>query len=148
MTEGMLTAIVSGIITITTMVIGFLTLWIKLKYGVDKANEAAVNAKVVEAKIDTNTAITKSAASASITNAKIAADAASKAKVATEDIARQLNGALDEKITNIVENQIKSLVSMIDSHAQQDEDNMKEIMTAISKLNTLIISNIGPTVTE
>lgn len=72
MSDAAITAIVSGLITITTMVIGFLTLWVKLKYGADKAEEAsehaaravvkaeeaAVKAICVEDKIDANTALT------------------------------------------------------------------------------------------
>lgn len=69
MSDAAITAIVSGVITVATMVTGFLTLWIKLKYGADKAEEAsehaqkAVNkaeetAKEVTGKIDANTALT------------------------------------------------------------------------------------------
>lgn len=64
---------VTGLVTITTMVIGFLTLWVKLKYGVDKADEAARVAKVVEDKVDDNTAI-------------------------TARIEKQTNGGLDERL--------------------------------------------------
>src|SRR5688500_5697433 len=67
------TAVVTGSITITTMIIGFLTLWVKLKYGIDQAGNAAAKAEVaagdaataargLEEKVDHNTTITTQAA--------------------------------------------------------------------------------------
>lgn len=52
------TTIVSGVVTIVVGIIGFFTLWLKLKYGVEKVDEAATNAQKVEKKIDENTRIT------------------------------------------------------------------------------------------
>jgi predicted nucleic acid-binding Zn-ribbon protein len=40
-----------------TMLVGFLTMWLKLRYGAEKAEEAAVKATAVEKKIDDNTVI-------------------------------------------------------------------------------------------
>ncbi len=66
MSDAAVVAIVTGLVTIVTMVIGFLTLWIKLRYGIQQAEDAAskatiavVQAKVVEGKIDDNTARTQ-----------------------------------------------------------------------------------------
>src|SRR5689334_13108395 len=52
-------SITASLVTIATMVIGFLTLWIKLKYGEDRDKELKAKADLVEAKIDVNTKITK-----------------------------------------------------------------------------------------
>lgn len=45
-------------VTIATMLIGFLTMWVRLRYGVEKAEEAAKKAATVEGKIDDNNAMT------------------------------------------------------------------------------------------
>ncbi len=59
MSDAAVFTVVSGLITITTMLVGFLTLWVKLRYGGEKAAEAAVKAEeavirasAVENKID------------------------------------------------------------------------------------------------
>lgn len=46
MSDAAVANLVSGIVTVTTLVIGFLTIWIKIKYG-------------VENKIDTNAVLTE-----------------------------------------------------------------------------------------
>lgn len=52
MSDGAIASITAALITITTMVIGFMTLWVKLKYGVKTAES-------VETKVDHNTAMTE-----------------------------------------------------------------------------------------
>lgn len=59
MSDAAITAIVSGVITVAGMVVGFLTLWVKIKYGVEKVKE-------VESKVDANTVLTGEARSASV----------------------------------------------------------------------------------
>ncbi len=41
MSDAAIAQVVAGLITITTVVVGFLTLWVKLKYGADQAKVAA-----------------------------------------------------------------------------------------------------------
>lgn len=51
MSDAAVATLVSGVVTIVTMLVGFLTLWVKLKYGVEKTKD-------VESKVDHNTALT------------------------------------------------------------------------------------------
>lgn len=57
------TAVVAGVIQIVGMVIGFLTLWLKLKQDVQHAKDVALQAReaatTVERKLDENTATTE-----------------------------------------------------------------------------------------
>lgn len=55
-----ITTVAACVVTVTTLVVGFLTLWLKMRYGAEKAEEAAAKAKVVEAKLDANTLTTNS----------------------------------------------------------------------------------------
>lgn len=103
MSDGAVIAIVTGCVTVTTSLVGFLTLWLKLKYGADKAAEAVVKAAEVEKKIDANTVITEEGARVAADSAKEAVQTAKEAKVATESIANKLNGALEAKIHSAVE---------------------------------------------
>ena len=89
--------LVSGLITVTTMVVGFLTLWVKLKYSAERAEEAAikaeeavVKAEVVEGKIDRNTIATRDVESKIDCNTLI-----------TERIEKQTNGVLDARIAEL-----------------------------------------------
>ncbi len=45
MSDAAILTLVSGLVTISTMVFGFLTLWVKLRYGAAKAEEAVVKAE-------------------------------------------------------------------------------------------------------
>ena len=102
MSDAAITVIVAGILQLATIVAGFLTIWVKLRYGVEKAEEAATKAQTVEKKIDANTAITKGGVAAAVTSAKVAAVAAAEAKVATDTIHEKLNGRLDKAINDAV----------------------------------------------
>jgi hypothetical protein len=46
---------VTGLVTITTIMVGFLTLWIKLKYGFEQTSSLSAKTQTVEDKIDANT---------------------------------------------------------------------------------------------
>lgn len=58
MSDTTITIIVAGAIQIAGMIVGFLTLRARLLYAGEKAEEAATKAKVVEGKLDANTATT------------------------------------------------------------------------------------------
>lgn len=60
MGESVAAIVVAGVVQVTGMVIGFLTLWVKLKHAGENAQEAVVRANIVEEKLDANTATTKS----------------------------------------------------------------------------------------
>jgi predicted nucleic acid-binding Zn-ribbon protein len=52
MSDSAIASIITGVVTVMTAIIGFLTLWVKLKYGEAKIDDAARRAAVVEGKID------------------------------------------------------------------------------------------------
>lgn len=138
MSDAALTTLVSGIITVTTTLVGFLTLWLKLRYGIEKVEEAAIKAKEVEKKIDTNTTITEVAAASAISNAKIAVDTAIETKITTDYIAKQLNGNFEDKIILIVKSQTEPMLAMMKAHSDQDDKNMQEIRNALGELRDQI----------
>ena len=120
MSDAAVANLITGLVTITTVVVGFLTIWVKLKYGVQKAEEAATKAKVVEEKIDNNTAV--------------AAFTATVAKVAADNLSEQINGLLDNRITVIVERHFGPLREELKAHSAQDEKNMNEIRDVLNRL--------------
>lgn len=125
MSDAAVIALITGVGTIVVTVVGFLTVWLKLRYG-------------VEPKIDTNTEVTKAGTKAAFDNAKVAATAATAAAqkaLATEDkITDLLNGQLDIRIRTIVKECFDPLSSAVSAHAEQDEKNMAEIRKALDEL--------------
>jgi hypothetical protein len=121
--------IVNGLITVVTMVLGFIPIYLKLKQSATKAEEAATNAKLVEHKIDANT-------------------------VLTEKIDEQTNGGLDRKLSQIsdhaariadlegkivgVEGKVDSLGKNLDSTRHEFRGHFGTITNA---LNSLTIMN-------
>lgn len=124
MSDAAITTIVTGVVTVATLVTGFLTLWVKLKY------ELAAKSAAVEKKIDTNTVITRAGTAAAATHAKAAASAVSEVKETAEVINRKLNGGLDSAI----ETSIAPLRSKLDDHIRQDEECMYEIRATLNDL--------------
>lgn len=124
MSDSAVATIVTGLVTMVTLVVGFLTLWVKLKYGADK----------VERKIDINTALTKAGTEAASTNARVAASAATKAADKAEALAIQMNGGLDDRMIAIVKAHTGPLATLLESHARQDDANMVEIRLALGEL--------------
>lgn len=126
MSDGAIAAIVSGAVTIATMLFAYL----KLKYQAEQAKEEAKQAKVkaaqVEDKIDQNTAITKGGLVAA---AKTAEDVKT-ALTATNEVAKKLNGGIDSAI----ESAVKPIRQAMADHAIQDEANMKEIRSALEDI--------------
>ena len=105
MTDASIVHILTNVVTITAMITGFLTLWVKLKYSAQKAKEAVARAEIVEHKIDENTEITKEGTRAAATNAKeaavtarVAADKASMAANKAVEIAEKVDGGFDAKM--------------------------------------------------
>lgn len=98
MSDAAVATIVGGLVTMLGMVIGFLKLWVDIRYGNKKAEDAAVKAGEaatkageVEDKLDANTAI-------------------------TSRIEAQTNGPLSEKFANL-ENRISAKFGQVDEHA-------------------------------
>jgi hypothetical protein len=96
------------------MVVGFLTLWVKLRYG-------------VETKIDDNTRLTQAGAAQASVNAIAAKAAADGAADKADAIAERLNGGLDDKIKAIVR-----------EHSMQDDKNMAEINGKLKDLTEYV----------
>ena len=124
MSDSAVATIVTGLVTMVTLVVGFLTLWVKLKYGADK----------VERKIDINTALTKAGTEAASTNARVAASAATKAADKADALAIQMNSGLDDRMIAIVKAHTGPLAAILESHARQDDANMVEIRLALGEL--------------
>lgn len=134
MSDAAIATVATCVVTITTMIVGFLTLWVKLRYGVEKTVEA-------NEKIEHNTDITKKASAVAVINAKEAADTAKSAKEATEQMAMKLNGKLDDKITETVKAHIAPIADALLAHIKQDEDNMEEIRKSFDELKKHIEDN-------
>lgn len=122
--------IVTGAVNVVTMLIGFLTLWVKLKYGADKADEAAKKAGDVEKKVDDNTEITKVGTDRAAHNAAVAATVAADARAVSEVINQKLNGGIDAAV-NSVGDELKK-------HADRDEKYMAEIDAKFEKLTEYV----------
>ena len=138
MSDAAVFALVSGLIQITTIVVGFLMLWVKLKYGVEEAKESADKAevsatsaerrsKVVEEKIDVNTKLTKVSVVAATKAANKTDEIASK----TDEIAHQLNGDTETKIHTVVREYLDTLMV-------EQSKGTKEILVALSQLQNQI----------
>lgn len=130
MSDAAIANIVTGIVTITTIVIGFLTLWIKLRFGVER-------------KIDDNTVTTKIGQAVAATNAREAATAANEASAKSDSIAKQLNGMLEERITTIVKKLVDPIATSVKEHSELDNRNMEEIKRALQELRDKL-SHIPP----
>ena len=107
--DAAITVIMAGVIQVVVLVVGFLTMWVKLRYANEQAEAAAANAelaavkaKAVEDKIDDNTKITKESAAAAVQRADTAVVAATTTKAAVDVIGKKLNGGIDEAITTAV----------------------------------------------
>lgn len=151
MSEAAIATIVGGCITITTMIIGFLTLWLKLKYGIEKAETAATTAAqvatrradVVENKLDHNTVVS--------TEAKDAAVQASEHSAACDEDRQQLAkvmGDHDVRITAL-EGQMVALKMSVDGVIKSVDSTRHEmrghLQTVIGKLDILGMALPRPT---
>ncbi len=107
MSDAAILSIVSSIITVIPMIVGFLTLWVKLRYGVEQATAAKENTDGVKGQIDDNTAVTKAGLVVAATNAQAAVGAATEAHAAVEQMGKQLskklNGGIDSAIAGAVD---------------------------------------------
>ena len=114
MSDTAIASLVTGIVTVTTMIIGFLTLWVKLKYGVETAEKVAKKTEIVEAKLDNNTVITKAGNMAAASAVVTATTVANAAANSIDSIASQLNGKLEDKIISIVKSHTEPILKSVD----------------------------------
>lgn len=119
MSDAAIASIVTGVVTVVTMVVGVITLWLKLKYNVEKVEK-------LENKLDANTSITQSG----IADAKTAADSAAQAKETVDKINSKLNGGIDSALA--------PLQKTLEEHVKSDEEFMIEMREALSDLKKKI----------
>lgn len=132
MSDAAIASIATALVTIVTMVIGFLTLWLKLRYGVEE------KAKTVEKKLDQNTQITRAGQVVATTSAQIAVEAATDVKSATEAMSRTMERKLNGGIDSAIQNTIEPMQRMMREHSAVDEKNMQEVNKKIEELNTYV----------
>lgn len=95
MSDAAITIIVAGLIQVSGMVVGFFTLWLKIRYSAGKAEEAATNAERVESKLDANTVTTDAV------------------NVKTDAIAKQTDGNL-ERLNSLIANVVERVGKLED----------------------------------
>lgn len=147
MSDAAIATIAGTILQVVVLVIGLLTLWIKIKYGADKAEESVVTtnqkAEEIERKIDDNTAISK-----------LAADSASKAEHQTNGVLTQFRMQMTDHTNRIVtlEAQITAIKSAIDN-VKNNVDNTRDEMrghlqTIGNKLDLISLKGNPPAETK
>lgn len=137
MSDAAITTLAAAAVQIVVLIIGLLTLWIKVKYGADRANDAAKKADEVEQKVDENTAIST-----------LAKDSAAKAE-------HQTNGALSKfrdtvadhgnRLTSL-EKQTASLQTLVEVLTKNIDSTRHEmrghLQTITSKLDLMALTKI------
>src|SRR5436190_278087 len=112
------------------MVVGFLTLWVKLKYGADKVEETASKVEVVEKKLDMNTQITRAGTVEAAINAQEAVKSAIEAKdTATETrevVLAHMNGGVAQQVAEA----LAPIHQALAEHTRHDDRLMEEIRLA------------------
>ncbi len=128
MTDAAVATIVSGCITIAGMIVGFLTMWFKVKYS----NQS------VEEKVDANTRVTKEGTTAATEHAKEATEAAKSVATTTDTINRKLNGGLHAAIHEIIdpvrEVDMKSINQKFDGLTAYVHERNHDILNAVQLL--------------
>ena len=137
MSDAAVANIVTGVVTVATLVIGFLTLWVKLRYNTQQAEKAAIESAIavvkateVEKKIDNNTALTVAGTNAAASSAILAANNAAEAKSTAEDINSKLNG----RIEDIIEKAVAPIRKTLEDHIAHDHECMTEIRRSLADL--------------
>lgn len=81
--------------------------------------------------INHNTDVTKIGTNAAADHAMTATEVGKETKTAIEDVKKQLNGALDGRIADIVKRHFDPLAETVRAHADQDEKSIAEVKAAI-----------------
>ena len=160
MSDAAVASIVTGVLAIVTTIVGFLTVWVKLKYGVDEARKAASvaadsaskaahKADSVENKIDHNNAMT---AEIKDVTTKVGEHAAACDEERLKILSTLTNH--DQRIASL-ETQMTSLKSSVDGISIKIDSNTKNIdstrhelrghmQTLVSKLDILGLAKQQP----
>lgn len=135
MSDAAIASIVTGVVTIATMVVGFLTMMVKLKYGVDQV-------EAVSGKVDVNTAIT--------TATKESADKASEhVEGCNEERVSMLRSLADHdgRIKSL-EVQMTALKVSVDSVSKDIASTRHEmrghLQTLMTKLDLMMVAKSEP----
>lgn len=130
MSDAAIACIMTGLVNVATMLIGFLTLWVKLRYAGEKADE-------VEKKLDDNTAITH--------EVKASADKASLHVEGCDERMRTLNARLTDHDTRIssVEARLTAVQATADNLAKNVDSTRHEmrghLQSVSNKLDLIMI---------
>ena len=127
--------LVAQVPILITAVVAYLRNRTAIEANSVKTDAIAKKAKEVEDKLDNNTELTKAGTASATSNAIIAAHNSAIAATKAEQVARQMNGLLDERITVIVKTHTDSLLEALKLHIAQDEHNMAEIRKSLEAIN-------------
>ncbi len=122
MSDAAITSIVSGVITVTTIVVGFLAMWVKLRYGAEQAKQAKEAAEVMTEKIEDNTTITRAGLKVAATDAKAAVTAVTEARAAAEQMGRHLDKKLNGGLDHTIANALDPIKKALEGHAGRIEE--------------------------
>lgn len=138
MSDTAITTLASAAVAITTTIVGFLTLWVRLKYNDRKIEETKTQVETVGRKIDENTEVTKEGTKAAAVHAKVAADTAADAKQAVRTVGENLSKRLNGELSAAIESAVKPVRDALQDHVLQDEQNMNEIRTSLAEIHRKI----------
>lgn len=142
MSDAAIATLASAAITIVTMLTGFFTLWIKLKYNVkEAAKEVGSKVDDVNTKVDHNTEITKQGAKEAVNNAKEAAGVAKEAKEAAKEMSKKLNGGIDTAIEAAIKpirDALTDIAVKFDEHVAADNRNLEWVRKSLDDLHRKI----------
>ena len=145
MSDAATASIMTGIVTITGLVVGFLTIYVRLKYGEkrseDRASALEKKTDDVSKKVDNNTVITKAVSVVAAKNAKVAAEAAIIAAETTKEInehTREISGKLNGGVDSAIRTIINPVQKALEEHAAQDDKALMEAHTKIDELTRYV----------
>lgn len=134
MSDAAIATVCAAFVTVATSVVGFLVMWVKIKYAAERADEAATKAKVVEDKIDNNTELTRTGTTAATEHAIVAATAATAAKTLaesvdtkTDTIVKQTNGNVD-----VMKNMIVTMAERVSKLEDYNRESAHRVLNAIN----------------
>ncbi len=120
MSDAAVATIVSGAITIVTLIIGFFTLLIKLKYAKESIGD----------KVDHNTKVTEDGTTMAASNAAEAATASKSVALTTDTINKKLNGGLHAAINSAIDPVHKALIA----HTEKDANDLAEVKDDVAEV--------------
>lgn len=141
MSDAAITIIVTGLVNVATMLVGFLTLWVRLKYGEQKADQAARTAAIINRKVDENTSLT--------TEVKASAEKASQHVEGCDERMKNLNSKLADHDARIaaVEARVTAVQAAAESLGKNVDSTRHEmrghLQAVVNKLDLLMLAKGG-----